>query len=443
MDFYNNYINFCREYNANISRMLTIYERSLFQQEQQNNLENMSQQETRQRNRTQERTTQRTTQGTSEGTSEGTQQPNSFNSNREGTYTNNGFNYISPYYSYPSMYYYYTIPLNMPYTNSFQSINRPFQRNRNTNTYYNSQNNRNHNNNSNSTTNNNTNRNNIFNNLSNIILHGFEDFLNPVPIYPTNEQITQATEQIQYCDISNRDITQCPIDLVNFEDNEQVLRIKHCGHIFRERNLRAWFRNSPRCPICRYDIRDYTNSTNTTNPNIERNNNETQRNERETDNTNSDINQDNIDPYNHNDNNNDDNDNSQADNIEDTYSNNISRFTHENENIHTEETKDEENNETSQQNDRHLTNDPFYRQTSPTYTTYTTSSNVTSRERETNSQDQLRNNPNNSMRTLFNTLRNNLNSSLNSNNLIHNRQQIQDGSNNLIDLEYYIYSLYR
>ena len=47
-------------------------------------------------------------------------------------------------------------------------------------------------------------------------------------------------------------------------------------YFFKELNLRNHFRYSPRCPICRYDIRDYcdennnsnnntTNTTNTTN----------------------------------------------------------------------------------------------------------------------------------------------------------------------------------
>jgi hypothetical protein len=35
------------------------------------------------------------------------------------------------------------------------------------------------------------------------------------------------------------------------------MQILHCGHIFREMNLRTHFRNSPRCPLCRFDIRDH------------------------------------------------------------------------------------------------------------------------------------------------------------------------------------------
>ena len=43
----------------------------------------------------------------------------------------------------------------------------------------------------------------------------------------------------------------------DFTGDDSILRIRHCGHIFREMNLRRHFRNSTRCPICRFDIRDY------------------------------------------------------------------------------------------------------------------------------------------------------------------------------------------
>jgi hypothetical protein len=47
-----------------------------------------------------------------------------------------------------------------------------------------------------------------------------------------------------------------------FVSGDSILRIRHCGHIFREMNLRRHFRNNTRCPICRYDIRDYIQEEN-------------------------------------------------------------------------------------------------------------------------------------------------------------------------------------
>ena len=40
------------------------------------------------------------------------------------------------------------------------------------------------------------------------------------------------------------------------------MKINYCGHIFSENGLRQHFNNSVRCPICRYDIREYSNSEN-------------------------------------------------------------------------------------------------------------------------------------------------------------------------------------
>ena len=83
------------------------------------------------------------------------------------------------------------------------------------------------------------------------------NFDSPHRIRPSVAQIYHATEVINYSDNSGNHQTHCPIDLNPFTENDSILRIRHCQHIFRELNLRNHFRYSPRCPICRYDIRDY------------------------------------------------------------------------------------------------------------------------------------------------------------------------------------------
>lgn len=94
----------------------------------------------------------------------------------------------------------------------------------------------------------------------------------PVRIRPNNSQIRNSTEIINYTDLSANDRSQphCPIDLNPFSDDDTIMKIKYCGHIFRELNLRSHFRYSPRCPICRYDIRDYEceNTVSSINPPI-------------------------------------------------------------------------------------------------------------------------------------------------------------------------------
>lgn len=86
----------------------------------------------------------------------------------------------------------------------------------------------------------------------------FNNFLQPVEIYPTQSQIETATRNVRYCDISQPINTSCPISMENFEDNDMVTVIRNCGHTFHTEHLMNWFRSNCRCPVCRYDIRDYS-----------------------------------------------------------------------------------------------------------------------------------------------------------------------------------------
>lgn len=78
----------------------------------------------------------------------------------------------------------------------------------------------------------------------------------PVRIRPTIMQIRNNTELLKWEDISGNHQECCPIDLNTFNDGDDIMRINSCQHIFREMNLRHWLRQSPRCPICRFDLRD-------------------------------------------------------------------------------------------------------------------------------------------------------------------------------------------
>jgi hypothetical protein len=91
--------------------------------------------------------------------------------------------------------------------------------------------------------------------------HFFEnllnDFLQPIEVYPTQTQIETATRRVRYCDISRPLNTSCPIGMDEFNDNDTVMVIRHCGHIFNSEHLMNWFRTNCKCPVCRYDIREY------------------------------------------------------------------------------------------------------------------------------------------------------------------------------------------
>ena len=43
-----------------------------------------------------------------------------------------------------------------------------------------------------------------------------------------------------------------------------VRQIIHCGHIFCQQEFQQWFENHVQCPVCRYDIRTYRPSSNST-----------------------------------------------------------------------------------------------------------------------------------------------------------------------------------
>ena len=79
--------------------------------------------------------------------------------------------------------------------------------------------------------------------------------LQDVIVRPTNHQIQTATQVIHY-DISMEQ-QNCPISLEPFEQDESISIIKHCRHIFKSSYLMNWFERNVRCPVCRYDIREY------------------------------------------------------------------------------------------------------------------------------------------------------------------------------------------
>ena len=91
--------------------------------------------------------------------------------------------------------------------------------------------------------------NNIFRNLNQP--RNFED----VVVRPTEAQITRALETFVY--IPSGESQTCPITLDPIQEGDEVCRIRHCGHIFKRTSIENWFLRNVRCPVCRYDIRDY------------------------------------------------------------------------------------------------------------------------------------------------------------------------------------------
>lgn len=82
--------------------------------------------------------------------------------------------------------------------------------------------------------------------------------LEPVIVFPSPAQIDFATKTFKFCDINQPLNISCPITLESFTENSMVTMIKHCGHIFTSSEIKTWFLSNCKCPICRYDIRDFT-----------------------------------------------------------------------------------------------------------------------------------------------------------------------------------------
>ncbi len=71
----------------------------------------------------------------------------------------------------------------------------------------------------------------------------------------TNDEIDAETTHSLYeptIDSSNNPVSDtCPITMETFQAGDSVLRINHCGHIFKEGALRTWLARDGRCPVCR------------------------------------------------------------------------------------------------------------------------------------------------------------------------------------------------
>lgn len=87
-----------------------------------------------------------------------------------------------------------------------------------------------------------------------------QSFLQPIEVRPTPAQIETATRRVQYCDIVSPQNTSCPISMEEFGDNDVVTVIRHCSHIFNTEQITNWFTSNCRCPVCRYDIREYNSN---------------------------------------------------------------------------------------------------------------------------------------------------------------------------------------
>jgi hypothetical protein len=91
---------------------------------------------------------------------------------------------------------------------------------------------------------------------------------------PTLTQIENSSREVIFSDVDEPLNATCPITMDVFSNDYTVTQIIPCGHMFSPSGINSWFQTSARCPVCRYDIRNYsTNSTTTSNTNTNTNTN--------------------------------------------------------------------------------------------------------------------------------------------------------------------------
>jgi hypothetical protein len=81
------------------------------------------------------------------------------------------------------------------------------------------------------------------------------NFDNSNNLYDTsNNENTHLFDVSEYRVINNPINDICPITRERFYDNQNVLMIKSCKHIFNKSALRIWLRTHSNCPTCRQNI---------------------------------------------------------------------------------------------------------------------------------------------------------------------------------------------
>lgn len=97
-----------------------------------------------------------------------------------------------------------------------------------------------------------------------------------VPIRASQERINEVMEDISLSDIPIIDghMPTCPIGLQPLTQQDNIVKLRSCGHIFKKDNIAQWFTSNPCCPVCRRDIREpFTTTTTISNTNDDTNTN--------------------------------------------------------------------------------------------------------------------------------------------------------------------------
>jgi hypothetical protein len=95
-------------------------------------------------------------------------------------------------------------------------------------------------------------------NSSSSSMYSYENFLQPVTVRPTQNQIDNATYTMI---LQSNSQDNCAICQDPMEGQQEIRIIDYCGHSFHKNCIDPWFNENVRCPTCRYDIRGNSSSS--------------------------------------------------------------------------------------------------------------------------------------------------------------------------------------
>jgi hypothetical protein len=88
--------------------------------------------------------------------------------------------------------------------------------------------------------------------------------MEPVRVVPTQQQINTATHVFESLRNEHADAI-CSICQEGYSENILIRQIRHCNHMFHRQCIDQWFQQNVHCPVCRFDIRNHTTTTNAAN----------------------------------------------------------------------------------------------------------------------------------------------------------------------------------
>lgn len=77
------------------------------------------------------------------------------------------------------------------------------------------------------------------------------DDLQPIVVRPTQQQIDNGSSIIEVTNTQD----SCAICQEQMNPNDRIRRLNQCRHMFHNQCIIQSFQTSPRCPVCRHDIR--------------------------------------------------------------------------------------------------------------------------------------------------------------------------------------------